>query len=131
MTSFIRSISPVTIDGSTVTILGWAHNPAFVDGVATWRIAVFNAQNPKNPYIVGLQAFHTSVIKHFREMYEGEPIRVIAELSKIPTDARKIAECTTALGTRATYEYRLDSPHVNLTVIQLELIGRPVAAVEG
>ncbi len=125
------SISPITIDGQIVTIVGWAHGLAFIHGAATWKIAVFDSQDPASPCSVGLRSSLASVLGQLRWMREGEAIRVMAALpEQIPAGAAMVAKGTTDCGVVVTYDWRLDSPDVELNVIQLKLMGRTVFEVQ-
>ncbi len=125
------SISPITTDGSTVIILGWAHSLAFINGAATWKIAIFDNQDPASPRSVGLRSSLASVLGQLRWMREGEAIRVMAALpEQIPAGAAIVTKGTMDCGVVITYDWRLDSPGVELNVIQLELFGMTIPKVQ-
>ena len=95
----------------TVALVGRAHSLSFDDGTASWTIAVSRCVNPGTKVTTdfNLQARQTRVLEQFEAMDEGQLIGVIAELPPV----------------------RKRTPGAPLTVTRLEILGKPLAAVEG
>lgn len=94
----------------TLTLVGRAHSLAFDNGTASWRMNVKRTMElTPMIYEFALQARLPGVLEQFERMDEGQLIGVIAE---VPPK-------------------RQLQPGVPLTVTRLELLGKPVATVEG
>lgn len=101
-------------DRSQIILVGRAHDLTITGGIARWRIVTSDGA-------IKLRG-DGPIAAQCRMVGAGQPIGVIAELPSFPPSATKVAESTTDRWTSATYEWRLDSPDVELAVTRLELL---------
>jgi hypothetical protein len=132
----------VTVDDSIITLVGrataldvfkWAHlyfgrqdGPPNDQLVFTWQILVWDP-NSTRYCSINLQTRDPLILEQLRRVSEGCPIRVVAELpTSLLLSANLLAEGSRGSGALATWEIRLDSPDVKLTVTRLELLSWPL-----
>ena len=92
----------------TVTLVGRAHDLAFIDGDSTWKITINRGQ--RGLFDFNCVADSKQSIEAFEVMDEGQLIGVIAEVLS---------------------SWRVADPNAQLLVQRLEILGKPLASVEG
>ncbi len=125
--TLVGQATALDVSASARVYFGRQDSPPDDQLVFTWQIIVWDPDS-RSHCSINLQTRDPLILKQLGQVSEGCPIRVVAELpTSLPPSANLLAKGSHGNDTLATWEIRLDSPDVKLTVTRLELLGKPMA----